>query len=351
MSNEVTIQDLPATINLDREMTVKELVGQSLKIHQILEGVMVEDIHYGRIPGTEKPTLYQAGAEKICTTFRLAPKYDVEDLSDPNHNLYRYRAKCSLYSIRDGIFVGSAMGEASTAEEKYQWEAAVSQKHWESTDADRRRIKFKKDGSEILQVQRNCADLANTVLKIACKRAFVSATKGATAASDLLDVDLDEEAVAELKKSEGEPAPKPKAKTVAPKFPYGKWKGKSIDDPEVTMDDLTWWINRLDNDLKEGKNKQYERANRELLAAFQAELARREKEQPQPKEKEPEEPKTAAITTQDAWIEQCLTWYDFHKDFYAQVAGEFKILDPAKLSKSKWGDFQKRMAELLGGKG
>jgi hypothetical protein len=237
MSTELQTQDLPVVTNIDRPMSVHEVMNQSITIHEILTRVMVDGIHYGVIPGTDKPTLYQAGAEKICATFRLAPKYEVDDLCDPRENIYRYRVKCSLYTIRDGIFVGSAVGEASSAEEKYQWERAVCQKHWDTTDPSRRRIKFRKvkdsqEGfDEVLQVQRNCADLANTVLKIAVKRSFTSAAKGATAASDILDVDLDEEPVAALHREESKDQPKPKAKAKpAPKLAFGRSKGKALDD-------------------------------------------------------------------------------------------------------------------------
>lgn len=331
------VDELPVVVNIDREMTVKELSAQSLKIHQVLEAVMVEDIHYGVIPGTEKAgkkTLYQAGAEKICATFRLAPKYDVEDLSEPHSNLYRYRVKCSLYTIRDGMFVGSAMGEASTAEEKYQWEQAVNQKHWETTDPTRRRIKFKKDETEVLQVQRNCADLSNTVLKIACKRAFVSATKGATAASDLLDVDLDEEAVADLKKQEQVQA-KPKAKPKpAPKFPYGKHKGVGIDDPGVTVEDLNWWIGRLTSDLVEGKNKQYEKSNRAFLEALQAEKLKRDQA-------------SSSAITDDAWKDACALWQASHSAIYAEVCISMGLDDALSLEPSKRVEFHEKIRSLM----
>ena len=217
MTAELEHRDLPVAVNVDRPMTVQEIKAQQLIIQRVLDEVMVDGIHYGVIPGTEKPTLYQAGAEKICATFRLAPRYDVEDLSEPHNNFYRFRVKCSIHTIRDSYFVGSAVGEASSAEEKYAWERALNEAHYEATDPSRRRIKFKRkfrsdDVEMIHQVQRNAADLANTVLKMAAKRALISATRSATAASDLLDVDLEEEAVADIARTEREAEPKPKAK-------------------------------------------------------------------------------------------------------------------------------------------
>ena len=144
MNESETTHDLAVAMPQGRPLTVGEITAQSMVIHRILNEVMVKDIHYGQIPGTDKPTLFQPGAEKICAVFRLAPKQLVDDLSEPHNNLYRYRVSCSLYTIQDGLFVGAAVGEASSAEEKYSWERAVCQEHWDSTDPTRRREKFKR---------------------------------------------------------------------------------------------------------------------------------------------------------------------------------------------------------------
>lgn len=327
-------QDLPAVVNLDREMSVQEISAQSLKIHHVLEAVMQEDIHYGQIPGTPKKTLYQAGAEKICMTFRLAPRYEVDDLSEPHNNFYRYRARCSVITISEGRFVGSAMGEASTLEEKYQWEKAVNQKHWDSMDPTRRRIHFKKDGTEVLQVQRNCADLANTVLKIACKRAFVSAVKGTTAASDLLDVDLDEEAVAELKNQEDKPVAKPKQKSrPVAKLPFGRSKGKSIDDQSVPVEDLEWMLKYISENVGSDKRKNYERQDREMMSALSQEIQCRGSY----KESIPD----------NTWIDLCKLWMDRHEAEYAETCMHLGLEDAIQLQGEKRSIFQQYINNLL----
>lgn len=331
-------EELPAVINTDREMSVQEISAQSLKIHHILEAVMQEDIHYGLIPGTPKKTLYQAGAEKICMTFRLAPRYEVEDLSDPTNNFYRYRAKCSLVTISEGRFVGSAMGEASTMEEKYQWEKAVNEKHWDSTDPTRRRIHFKKDGTEVFQVQRNCADLANTVLKIACKRAFVSATKGATAASDLLDVDLDEEAVADLKNQEMKEQSKPKQKEKpSPKLAFGRSKGKAINDPSVPTEDLEWMGKYLTEGLKKPERARWKAQDEEMIALLSAELDRRSKDVPNENTAEGE------VISDDEWKRLTKDWAIHRKLDYEALKAELGIEHASRIDPAKRRAFQQRM--------
>lgn len=334
--------DLPAIMNTEREMTVQEISMQALKINQILEAVMVPDIHYGVIPGTKKKTLYQAGAEKICMTFRLAPRYEVEDLSDPQGNFYRYRAKCSLVTIRDGMFVGSAMGEASSAEEKYQWEYAVNQKHFDTTPSDKRRIHFKRDGTEIMQVQRNCADLANTVLKISCKRAYVSAVKGSTAASDLLDVDLDEEAVADLKKAQEKEAPKQKeqkAKTAqsVTRLAFGRSKGKTIDDPTVPIEDLEWMQKYLTDGLSKPERAKWQAADRATIALLDVEIGKR-------KNDEPESSASAGEAISDeVWSRLCKDWAWQRKLEYEALKAELGIDHASNIDPSYRAAFKQRM--------
>lgn len=335
MSTDLTIADLPVTQGLHRPMTTAELLQQSQLIHDVLTKVMVDGIHYGKIPGTgDKPTLYLAGAEKIDATFRLAPKFDVEDLSEPQNNFYRYRVRCNLHTIRDGFFVGSAVGEASSAEEKYQWERAVCHEQWESVPADQRRIKWRKgkDGDviQVEQIRTNAADIANTVLKIAAKRAHVSASKGATAASDILDVDFDEEAVQDLKRKEQQddattkeaPKPKPKAKP-APKLAFGRSKGKEITDPSAPVEDLTWMRDYLVSKLDDPARAKWRANDQLMIQAIDTEVAARQQQaQAAPPPADTREP-----MRDEEWAQFTMQMdHDFH-DAYVTVKAEFKITD------------------------
>jgi len=155
---------------------------------------MKQDVHYGKIPGTQKNTLYKAGSEKILSTFRIAVDPIVEDLSTTD--CYRYRV-IARGILPTGEIVGSGVGECSTDEEKYKWRGAACEKEFDNTPEDRRRIKYgkptswNKDG-ESKQVRTNPADLANTVLKMAKKRAQIDLTLTATGASDVFEQDLED---------------------------------------------------------------------------------------------------------------------------------------------------------------
>jgi len=355
MSQEL-MQELPTAVDTGRALTVQEMTAQSMVIHRILNEVMVEGIHYGKVPGTDKPTLLQPGAEKIAATFRLAPKYHVEDLSEPHNNFYRYRVACSLYTIRDGLFVGSAVGEASSAEEKYSWERAICEEHYETTDPTRRRIKFKKLGADfekIHQVQRNAADLANTVLKISTKRAFISATRGATAASDLLDVDLDEPAVADLAREERAEQPKPKAKPKpAPKFPFGAHKGKEITDESVPTSYLQWMADSKAAEISDPAKAGFKAANQLMILALDAEIASRNAKtapgtSPEPNPSLPPT-STAPEAPELSWGQLIYIWEGEYLEEYQEakkafsVASAHDILDPVQQA-----EFRETMRTLV----
>ena len=44
------------------ELSIEEVKNQVQKIQQLMKSVMREGEHYGVIPGTNKPSLYKAGA-------------------------------------------------------------------------------------------------------------------------------------------------------------------------------------------------------------------------------------------------------------------------------------------------
>ena len=172
-----------------KPLTALEIRAGVNLIQEVMKNVMQSGTHYGKIPGAgDKPTLLKPGAEKIMATFRLAPDPEITDLSANGY--IRYQIKCRLISP-GGRYLGAGVGEASTDEEKYKWRAVVSTVEWEATPETERRTKFKRDGW-VKQIRTNPADLANTVLKMAKKRALVDAVLTVTAASDIFTQDIED---------------------------------------------------------------------------------------------------------------------------------------------------------------
>lgn len=159
-------------------------------IQEVMKAVMIDKVHYGTVPGCgDKPTLLKPGAEKIASTFRLAIEPVVEDLSTLDEIRYRVAAKVTHQT--SGTFLGCGIGEASTNEEKYKWRKVVSLAEWDATTEDRRRVKYSRDYTT-QQVRTNPSDVANTVLKMAKKRALIDAVLTITGASDIFTQDIED---------------------------------------------------------------------------------------------------------------------------------------------------------------
>lgn len=201
----VAIQSGPEPV-----MTAEQLIARSRVIEQVFKTVMKEykppkdgqpgvEGHYGKIPGCgDKPALLKAGAEKLMATFGISAEIRVTDLSVDDE--VRYRVESRATSIASGAYLGSGVGECSSNEEKYRWRKATTDKEFEFTPEDRRRVKWgrgKGGEYEIRQVRTNPADVANTVLKMSAKRARIDMVLTVLGCSDMFQQDLDEDDVAE----------------------------------------------------------------------------------------------------------------------------------------------------------
>lgn len=157
-------------------------------IQSVMQAVMKKDTHYGVIPGCKQPSLYKAGSEVLLATFRIAVSVQVEDLSTAD--CIRYRVRTIGTHQATGVVVGEGIGECSSNEDKYKWRKAYD-KEFADTAETRRRIKYGKDYST-KQVRTEPADVANTILKMAKKRAQIDLTLTATAASDIFTQDIED---------------------------------------------------------------------------------------------------------------------------------------------------------------
>ena len=178
-----------------KPLTAAEIVAQVKLIQEVMEAVMVKDVHYGKIPGTAKPTLYKPGAEKLLSTFHIGvdPEGRITDLSTEDE--IRYRVLVQGYRQMTGDPLGTGLGECSSNEEKYKWRKPVCDEEFDETVSDRKRIVWKKAEGKAYQqkqVRMNPIDIANTILKMAKKRSLVDMTLTVLSASDIFDQDLED---------------------------------------------------------------------------------------------------------------------------------------------------------------
>lgn len=183
-----------ASTQASGRMALAEIIQHISLVQEVMHTVMKPDVHYGIIPGTDKPTLYKNGAEVLCMVFRIAQSYEVIDMSTAD--TVRYRSVCTGTHQMSGLTLGSGMGEASSGEAKYKWRKAY-QSEFEATPESLRRQyqgydKKRKQSFTVMQVRTEPADLANTILKMANKRAMLAMVLNVTAASDCFTQDLED---------------------------------------------------------------------------------------------------------------------------------------------------------------
>lgn len=212
-----------SAIELTPEMAVSRAVNQVQIVQAVMHKVMVRDTHFGHIPGTpdDKMTLYQAGADTLCLAFGFTSEPEPVTITELAGGHREYSAKVKLYHRSTGGLVAVAEGSCSTMESKYRWRGArgkpcpkcnepamkAARADWGGGYYCDQRVggcgtKVKAgtpearalDGIKVEGRQENpdIADVYNTCLKMAQKRAYVSAVIRATGASDLFTQDLDD---------------------------------------------------------------------------------------------------------------------------------------------------------------
>ena len=201
MSEEMAIADRGQMVaqNNGGMMSLKQITDRVNLVHQVLERVMIgpsgknpNGVHYGTVPGCgNKMVLLKPGADLLAMTFRLVPQFHVErtDLMDGHRE---YSVTCSMHGP-DGALLGQGVGSGSTMEKKhrYRFDGGVKGEH------------------------PDIADMYNTVLKMAKKRAHIDATLTVTGAADLFTQDLiDKDTEASPAKA---PYKTPEKKTASPK--------------------------------------------------------------------------------------------------------------------------------------
>ena len=240
------------------ELSIDELTTQVNKIQKIMESVMIEDTHYGTIPGTKKPTLYKAGSDKLNLVFRLSPKFTKEETDHPNgHREYSFC--CELTHLPTGLVFGEGYGSCSTLESKYRYrwdntEKLVPAEYWDARDGEligglsfvARKAWL--DGNQKWFIFKKIeitdpADYYNTCLKMAKKRAAVDATLAATAATDIFTQDLDDNL--ELPPNKNEQSKK--SQSAKPDVDMPKPKDKNKELINTICDEI---MNLAENDIK-----------------------------------------------------------------------------------------------------
>jgi hypothetical protein len=159
MTTEINSLTVIDNVNIQQ---VGATIQKITQFQAIVQKTLKEKHDFGIIPGTAKPTLLKPGAEKILMLMGLTSEYDIiEKVQDYDTGFFAFTVKCIL--SRNGLKITEGVGHANTREKRY-----VSGR---SGDA---------------------YTLANTVLKMAKKRAQVDATLTVASLSEIFTQDLED---------------------------------------------------------------------------------------------------------------------------------------------------------------
>lgn len=197
------------------QVKASELVERLSVIREAMDTAMKKDIDYGLVPGTDKPTLFKPGAEKLSVLFQLDLQVTNAKSWGPGDHL-TVESKATAFHAPSGQRLGSGEGMCTTKEKKYAVRkqertcpscgvaAVIKGKKeygggwlcWKKRDGCG--AKFH-DGDPAIESQPvgeienpELPDLWNTVVKMAQKRARVDAVLAVTGASALFTQDVED---------------------------------------------------------------------------------------------------------------------------------------------------------------
>jgi hypothetical protein len=205
-------------------MTPEQAKAELHRLQEFVRSVMIEGTDYGTIPGAgDKKNLLKPGAEKLCEIYAYAPHVDILDRVQDwtaTPPFFAYTVKVILVNKRNGITVAEGVGSCNVMESKYRYRLEYWNGQGDPPQGDGYVRKQKRGGQgsywQRRIVNEDTADLDNTILKMAKKRALIDATLSATRSSELFTQDLEDMGVVDAEftaeTTEQKPAPKRGAK-------------------------------------------------------------------------------------------------------------------------------------------
>lgn len=150
------------------------LSNQRKMLKTFVANQLGKEVDYGIITGTKKNSLYKPGAEKLLRLFGLGARLNQTDKEiDRRDNYASYTYKAEVYHLKSGQVIAECEGVCTSHEKKYKTRSV-----WVG-------------GQKTIE-QTPIADIQNTLMKMAQKRAMVGATILAVGASDFFTQDMED---------------------------------------------------------------------------------------------------------------------------------------------------------------
>lgn len=238
MRNEIQTLSLIDSVDLN---TVKDTMSKISTFQAVIQANLKDGHDFGVVAGAgSKPTLLKPGGEKICMMFGLNPEYDfLEKTENYKEGFFAYNIKCTLF--RNGQAVSQGVGNCNSMEKKYRYinsdtvPDGLDPSSLEAITDRYGRTKYKIPNPHI-------ADLVNTILKMAKKRAFIDAVLQVASLSDVFTQDLED--IKDYVQAEQSAATSnislEEARNI--KLNFGKYKGTTLGELEISDRKYLEWV-------------------------------------------------------------------------------------------------------------
>lgn len=229
---------------------VNSMMANISKFQAIVQATLKKGHDYDTIPGTQKPTLLKPGAEKILMLLGLTSEYQiVSQIEDYANGEFAYTVRCLLTKGDNKITEG--LGSCNSREDKYRWRWIPENDIPNGVDPENLKQRTTKWGKTQYRIENDeiCSQ-ANTILKMAKKRAQIDATLTVAALSEVFTQDM-EDLKGLLQAEELDNLTEKDAGHA--KVTFGKHKGKTLQ--EVAAEDMGYikWL--AENAREEGMRK------------------------------------------------------------------------------------------------
>jgi ribosomal protein L37AE/L43A len=261
----------PVTHAVTPQVHARDLVARLDLIQEVMKTSMRMGVDYGVVPGTDKPTLFKPGAEKLGVTFEL-------DIQIVNHKTWgpgdhlTVESHATVYHAPSGSRLGFGEGLCTTREKKYAKRHAERSCPECGTNAVIKGkqeygggwLCFKRkggcgakfaDNDQAITGQQvgvidnpDLPDEWNTVVKMGAKRARVDAVLAVTGASAIFTQDAEDDPIVETHQAAAHRQPQPTA--AAPPMPgESESRGEILACAQEVLRRGIWDERRLNAEL------------------------------------------------------------------------------------------------------
>jgi hypothetical protein len=171
---------------------VRNKLAQISQFQNVVKNTLKSGHDYGEVGGVTKPALLKPGAEKILMLMGLSSEYNILDkLEDYDKDIFAYTLKCTLK--KNGMKITEGVGSCNSKEDKYRWRWVREDDLPLGSDKDTLKNRIDDWGHVKYRIQNDdiCSQ-ANTILKMAKKRAQVDATLTVASLSEIFTQDVED---------------------------------------------------------------------------------------------------------------------------------------------------------------